>query len=210
MWVGVDVGAKRKGFDVALIDDRRLLALRGGLTREGVIELVQGARPAVVAIDSPRSCARDGARARDGERRLNKAICGIRWTPDARHVHASSYYGWIVEGFGLFEALASRGIEAIEVFPTASWTRWLGKRASRTRSSWSSEGLRILGLEGAPIRCNQDQRDAIAAAVTARLHTNGRTEMFGEIVVPLSSTRDALGNFSSPRRDLDNAPVAAP
>jgi hypothetical protein len=28
VWVGVDVGAKRKGFDVAVIEDRRVLALQ--------------------------------------------------------------------------------------------------------------------------------------------------------------------------------------
>jgi hypothetical protein len=31
---------------------------------------------------------------------------------------------------------------------------------------------------------NQDARDAIGAAVTARLHELGRTESFGQIIVP--------------------------
>ena len=30
-WFGVDVGAERKGFDVALVDERALRELRGGL-----------------------------------------------------------------------------------------------------------------------------------------------------------------------------------
>jgi predicted nuclease with RNAse H fold len=77
-----------------------------------------------------------------------------------------------------------RQVNVIEVFPTASWTRWHGKRGHRTRAAWSLEALAELGLEGIPSRTNQDQRDAIAAAVTARQYTSGMTETIGEIVVP--------------------------
>jgi predicted nuclease with RNAse H fold len=184
-WVGVDVGGKRKGFDAAVIDDRRLLELRGGLTCQQVVDLVAAHSAAVVAIDSPRTFAPDGQTCRDDERQLARSICGIRWTPDSEHVHGSSYYAWILEGRELFEALSRSGAEAvIEVFPTASWTRWRGKRGSQTRAIWTRQGLTALGLEGIPARTNQDQRDAIAAAVTARQHAAGTTEMIGDIVVP--------------------------
>ncbi len=36
---------------------------------------------------------------------------------------------------------------------------------------------------------DQDARDAIGAAVTARLYDHGETERFGDIVVPLSPNR---------------------
>jgi predicted nuclease with RNAse H fold len=189
-WLGIDVGGQRKGFDVALVDERRLLALEGRLRRHAVVELVERARPTLVAIDSPRGCAPEGQTARAGERQLAKSICGIRWTPDARHVHANDYYAWVVEGLALFGALAGR-VEVIEVFPTASWTRWQGKRGSQTRSAWSRQGLAELELDGVPRRTNQDQRDAIAAAVTARLHTHGMTETLGEIVVPAVAETNA-------------------
>ena len=160
-----------------------VLALTGHLRREGVIELVETERPTVVAIDSPRCCAPAGQTTRAGERQLAKSICGIRWTPDERQVHASAYYAWIVEGLLLFDALAQHD-EVIEVFPTASWTRWQCARGARTRSAWSKQGLARLELENVPTRTNQDQRDAIAAAVTARQHTQGMTEAMGEILVP--------------------------
>lgn len=32
VWVGVDLGGKRKGFDLAVIDERRILAIEGHLT----------------------------------------------------------------------------------------------------------------------------------------------------------------------------------
>jgi predicted nuclease with RNAse H fold len=66
-WIGVDVGGKRRGFDVAVIDDRRLLALVGGLGLDAVVEIVDAERLAVVAIDSPRCCAPTGRTARHGE-----------------------------------------------------------------------------------------------------------------------------------------------
>lgn len=183
-WLGVDVGGKRKGFDIALIDDRSVRALEARLPCSAVVELIEADRPKVVAIDSPRCCAPEGQTTREGERRLAKAICGIRWTPDSQHVHAGAYYEWIVQGLALFDALAARDVGVIEVFPTAAWTRWFGARAPATRSAWSRRGLASLGLLDLPPRTNQDQRDAIAAAVTARQHSHGKTETIGEIVVP--------------------------
>ena len=178
------MGGKRKGFDAAVIDDRRVLVLQSRMTCQQVVDLVTTNPPAVVAIDSPRSCAPEGKTAREGERQLARSICGIRWTPDLRRVHASTYYAWILEGRVLFDALAARGVEVIEVFPTASWTRWHGKRGAQSRASWSRQGLAALGLENVPERTNQDQRDAIAAAMTARQHSLALTETIGEIVVP--------------------------
>jgi predicted nuclease with RNAse H fold len=189
--IGVDVGGKRKGFDVAVIDDRRVMALEGRLTRDQVVDLIVTHTPTIVAIDSPRSYALEGQTAREGELQLAKAICGIRWTPDASRVHANAYYAWIREGFTLYEALAVHGIEVIEVFPTASWTRWHGKRGSQTRAAWSRQGPTALHLDGVPTRTNQDQRDAIAAAMTARQHALRATEMIGDIVVPAGRWRPA-------------------
>jgi predicted nuclease with RNAse H fold len=185
-WVGVDVGGQRKGFDAAVIDDRGVLELRGRLSCRQAVDLVTAHSPAVVAIDSPHTFAPDGQTCRDDERQLARSICGIRWTPDRQHVHASPYYAWILEGVALFDALSGCGAEAvIEVFPTASWTRWCGKRGSRSRATWTRQGLSALDLEGIPVRTNQDQRDAIAAAMTARQHSAGMTEAIGDIVVPL-------------------------
>jgi hypothetical protein len=44
-----------------------------------------------------------------------------------------------------------------------------------------------------PGRASQDARDAIAAALTARLHAEGRTECFGGIVVPAARPAAAGG-----------------
>lgn len=183
-WMGVDVGGERKGFDLAVIDTSELLILRGRMRCAEVVAVAAHVKPLVIGIDSPCCCAPEGTTSRPCERELAKKICRIRWTPDAPAVEASPYYGWVVEGLALYAALARLDTEVIEVFPTASWTRWLGKRGSRRRSAWTSDGLAALGLSAVPPRTNQDQRDAIAAAVTARQHSSAMTESFGEIVVP--------------------------
>lgn len=185
LWLGIDVGAERKGFDVALIDERSLLELRRALSVADVAELAAARPPILAAIDSPRSCAPDGDASRVDERELNRRVCGIRWTPDHAAVrNGGAYYAWVRHGLELYEALAAREVAAIEVFPTASWTRWCGPRGATSRVRWSREGLARLGVRGVPRTTNQDQRDAIAAAVTARQHTHGLTEAIGEIIVP--------------------------
>lgn len=183
-WVGVDVGGARKGFDVAVLEGDRLLSLRGRQSCDAVVALVEEVEPAVVAIDSPRSCAPPGQKLRECERRIAHEVCGIRWTPDSSAVQSNPYYAWVVRGLELYAKLA--GFPVIEVFPTASWTRWIGKPGAQSRAMWTRRALMTLGLAGVPVRTNQDQRDAIAAAVTARQHTLGTTEAIGEIVVPRS------------------------
>jgi predicted nuclease with RNAse H fold len=182
--MGVDVGGIRKGFDVAVIDEAKVLELRARLTVAEVVALVEQLDPLIVGIDSPCCPASDGETSRACERQVAKEVCGIRWTPDAVRLQASPYYAWIVHGLELHCALAGITAEVIEVFPTASWTRWAGKRGRSPRSAWTRSALMTLGLRGIPARTNQDQRDAIAAAVTAREHTRGTTEAIGDIVVP--------------------------
>lgn len=179
------MGGPRKGFDVAVLRDYQVIELARRLSHHDVMAIAQKHQPSVIAIDSPRSCAPDGERSREGERSLAGSVCGIRWTPDPAHVYANGYYGWIVEGLRLYRGLGDYGGEVIEVFPTASWTRWHGPRGKKRRSVWSREALSALNVGGVPARTNQDQRDAIGAAMTAQQHSAGRTEHFGEIVVPI-------------------------
>jgi predicted nuclease with RNAse H fold len=124
---------------------------------------------------------------------VRAGVCGIRYTPNRAALKANeNYYAWIVNGLRLYEALErgaeEAGWEVIECFPTATWSR-LGGRKGRTRSraQWSHETLERVGLLGLPPRMNQDARDAIGAAVTARLYHRGETVAFGEIVVPRAS-----------------------
>jgi predicted nuclease with RNAse H fold len=185
-WAGIDVGGRRKGFHLAVVDERGLVdgPRRAGSVADAVRQIGEH-NPALTAIDSPIVPAPRGHRLRECERRLSQEICGIRWTPDLPSLEANrGYYGWVLHGLELYLALERAGLDVIECFPTASWTRWAGPRDARTRAAWTREALAALALPGLPGRTNQDDRDAIAAALTAREHSLGRTEQYGEIVVP--------------------------
>ena len=187
MFAGVDVGARTKGFDVALIDAVRLTCQRRFEAASAAAAWLAEQRPRLVAVDSPRRAAPPGASSRPDERELAAKVCGIRYTPDERTLrapHRSDYYGWIVNGLELYAALEGAGLAVIECFPTATWTRLHGPRGTRSRAAWSRAALAATGLGDVPARASQDVRDAIGAALTARLHVQGRTERCGEIVVP--------------------------
>jgi predicted nuclease with RNAse H fold len=183
-WMGVDVGGRRKAFDVAVVEDRRLIDLRRRQSVEEVVASAAAAKPTVIAVDSPRSCAEPGHTHRREEKELRDAVCGIRWTPPRGRLGGNPYYEWIVEGLRLYKALDRHPADVIECFPTASWTRWHGPRNGRRRAAWTLAALAVLGLQGLPPRTNQDERDAIAAALTARDYEQGRFQTFGEIIVP--------------------------
>jgi predicted nuclease with RNAse H fold len=184
-WAGVDVGGQRKGFDVAVVDTGRVLGIeRRCSSPEAVLDVLRLHKPTFVGVDSPCSAAPDGATLRECERELRDAVCGIRWTPDqATLVGGNRYYEWIRRGLDLYRALKAGGWSWIEVFPTASWTRWEGERRG-SRAVWTKNALPNLGLKDLPARTNQDTRDAIAAALTARQHSLGEAQAFGPIVVP--------------------------
>ncbi len=185
-WAGVDVGAAAKGFHLALVDGRRLVAgpERRRTAHEAVQLLVSWA-PRLIAVDSPLRPAPDGHRSRPCERAFARArICGLRFTPDRRTLASSRYYEWILNGFALYRGLTTAGLRAIECFPTASWTRWYGPRQTSPRGAWSAAALRRRPLASVPRRLDQDERDAIAAALTARDHALKLTERFGDLVVP--------------------------
>jgi predicted nuclease with RNAse H fold len=194
-WAGVDVGAS-KGFDIAVIDRHGVVAGPERITEAcEVVRWLRDHDPRVVAVDSPRSPAHDTELFRPSERELVRAgVCCIRYTPNERALAGNAiYYAWIANGFKLYAALTAEqpavGWEVIECFPTATWARLGGPRGKRSRARWSRKVLEGLALGSLPSRMNQDARDAIGAALTARLHDDGKTEVFGdEIVVPVAST----------------------
>jgi predicted nuclease with RNAse H fold len=185
MWAGVDVGGRRKGFHVAVLDDQALHEL-AHVKRAGDLAAWLGERtPRVIAVDSPIAVAPDGAASRECERRLATTICGIRYTPERSRLARNGYYEWVEHGLELYEALRGGPWAVIECFPTASWTRWTGSKGPQSRAAWTQAALTAIRVVGLPSRLGQDSRDAIAAALTARAYGRGETESFGEIVVPV-------------------------
>lgn len=192
-FAGIDVGGRRKGFDVACLSGRRVELYRTTDVDE-VVSLVRGAR--IVGVDAPAAWAPAGELSRPDERAFARAgICGIRFTPDevTARARTDAHLEWVWHGLALHAALADAGIAAVEVFPTAAWTRWLGPRAGRTRLAWTRDGWRRLlehGLtaDGDTERPTQDAMDAVAAALVAGQVGTGRVDRFGELVVPAAGT----------------------
>lgn len=186
MWGGVDVGQRERGFHAAVVDDRRLVDVAHVKTANAVVEWLGAHEPRVIGVDSPRTPARQGEASRDDERALARAVCGLYYTPERARLEANAFYAWVLHGFELYTALDERPWRVVEVFPTASWTRWGGRRGDATRRAWSKRVLHALELEGVPPRLGQDERDAIGAALTARSYDRGLAESFGDIVVPVA------------------------
>lgn len=197
-YVGVDVGGPRKGFDVAVLDDDDRVAVhRAGEVGE-VVARAAGAR--LVGVDAPAAWAPAGQRSRPDERAFARAgICGIRFTPDeaAARARDDDHLGWVWQGLALYAALASVDVPAVEVFPTAAWTRWLGPRGEHRRLAWTREGMARLRADGladdAGDRPSQDAMDAVAAALVTRQATAGTVERFGALVVPAAGTWPLVG-----------------
>jgi predicted nuclease with RNAse H fold len=188
-WVGVDVGGPRKGFDVAVLDDRDRVRLHRTRDVDEVVAMATGAR--LLGIDAPAAWAPDGERSRPDERAFAAAgVCGIRFTPDEATARARTddYLGWVWQGLALGAALSRAGVDTVEVFPTAAWTRWLGPRGDDTRLVWARAGLARLRADGldddAGATPSQDAMDAIAAALVTRQADRGDVDRFGTLAVP--------------------------
>lgn len=186
VWAGVDVGGRAKGFHVAMLGGEGvLLGPERVATVAEVVALLRTWSPAVIGVDAPCATAPAGATVREDERALARAVCRIRWTPSREKLDGNPYYGWVLHGLELHAALDDGPWEVLEVFPTASWTVWGGPRGRRPRGAWSAAVLDRFALDGLPPRrLGQDDRDALAAALTAREHAADRTRRFGAIVVP--------------------------
>lgn len=157
-----------------------------------------GAR--VVAIDAPAAWAPDGELSRACEREFASAgLCGIRYTPDAATAAARTdrYLEWIELGLELWDVVRAMDMHVIECFPTASWSAWLGPRGNRSRAGWTKEGIAKLadgGIAGLEAVRNQDERDAVAAALTARQWAiaPSTVDRLGDLVVPSRSSLEAM------------------
>jgi predicted nuclease with RNAse H fold len=190
-WGGVDVGSTSKGFDAAIIHGANVVCGPQRFLEPGEAAAWLAAHePTIVAVDSPPDYAPRGKKLREAEREfLQKRICNIRPTPhlDVLEAHPR-LYGWILNGRRLYAALNRRkkdiGWQIIECFPTATWTQIGARRGVRGRAEWSAEILRALRLNGLPNRLNQDARDALGAAHTARLFGRDECYEFRTLVVP--------------------------
>lgn len=195
-YLGIDVGGKRKGFNVVVLEGTsrpKIVRAERRLAVKDVVDLVEETKPRLIAMDCPVDYAAPGSGRRESEKDFyDKGICGIRWTPDLKTMQnrSDNYYGWILHGKELLDKLNREDV--IEVFPTAALTQWSAPRVG-SRAKWSTAIIEGLGLAAeltdaiGSRRPSQDDRDALAAALNAWQYSRSKRSQFsdlGSLVVP--------------------------
>ena len=107
---GIDVGGARKGFHAVLLESRRVVDQLNSSDAEVLARWCLRAER--IAIDAPCGWALPGARSRLCERQL--AAQGVRCfatpTREAALASRSNFYGWVLRGEALYEALQRFGV----------------------------------------------------------------------------------------------------
>lgn len=206
MYVGIDLTTKEERPTACAVLDRQgaLVEVVKLSTDDELVALVEGHRPAIVAIDSPlgfpegMDCLEEDHncqsvhpfRGRVGERLLLAEGISLYVTTKRSIIKAMIYRAMALET--RFTALGSR---VIEVYPYACKSRLIGRPLPRKNTAaghrFYLEHLTrlVADLDGHDGRLDHDHADALFAAHTAWLHDRGWTESIGAgneapIVVP--------------------------
>jgi predicted nuclease with RNAse H fold len=205
--IGIDVGGARKGFHaVALRDGADVGQMASCDEKELAHWCVQQMQAQVIAIDAPCRWSSDG-RARSCERELRRQgiVCFASPTREAAVAHPTNWYGWMLRGEALYQALEPThplctalpiaGQRCcFETFPHAiTWQLHGGRARAAHKRAQRRQLLAQAGLD--PARFTSiDWIDAALCALTAHHAASGGDCVgFGEpetgwIVVP--SRRD--------------------
>ena len=104
-------------------------------------------------------------------------------------MRGSAYYGWVVHGLEFHAALMTRTAAEVDRGLPDRVVDALARRSRRPEPVGLDAGGGARPRARSRARAdNQDQRDAIAAAVTARQHTAGTTQTLIDILVPAPRT----------------------
>ena len=230
--VGIDVGGERKGFHA--------VALTGGTTTDQLVTANVAAlrdwclnthNALVIAIDAPCRWSHDG-RMRACERELMRQGMHCFASPSRERAvqHPSNYYGWMLRGEALYQALepshplcTTHPIPGerccLETFPHAiTWHLRGGNAQARRKRAQRRDLLKQAGIDLTPLT-SIDLVDAALCALTAHMTASGAPcTIYGEategvIVVPaavpaLSPHRSPkpIANVASAAQALEGAP----
>lgn len=201
--VGVDVGGTRKGFHAVAISNG---VISGHLATKDVHDLSRWCREEmrvrVIAVDAPCCWSKDG-RSRPAERELMKKGIWCFSTPTREQAvgHPRNYFGWMLRGEALFQAIADcyplcskwpvAGRQySFETFPHAiAWHLRGGNADASQKRKQRRTLLAQAGIDHTALT-NIDLIDAALCALTAyRAATGGKCVSYGEadtglIIVP--------------------------
>ena len=189
--LGIDVGGPKKGFDLVVLDQRRvpLDVIRGaGLAQ--VTEVISRRKPTVIAVDSPPKWGANG-RSRLTERELARLNIHAFPTPSAAHSD-DPMFDWMRQGIQVFECCAELGYplfnggtfrkRSIEVFPHATAAVLAGCLPPKgtTKRVWRERVLRLQRVTTDSLT-TMDAMDAALAALTGLLALDGHASYLGDI-----------------------------
>ncbi len=179
--LGIDVGV-RKGLDLVLIDDDRVLDCARRVRVDELAGWIEAWRPVAIGVDSPRVFGTNGPRATGvAVRRLGIRLYATPWQPQKI---ASAFYDWMRVGHAVFQVCAQAGYAlfdgarargaVMEVFPHACAVVLHGRLrpAGVRKEAWRRDALRRAGMDDGRLR-GIDQVDAALAALAARRALEG-------------------------------------
>ncbi len=202
---GIDVGGDRKGCHLVVLQESTVVLADKG-SPEHVASLAVTAGAIAIGIDSPCKWAtHDGGRAAEKQLSKERIFCFSTPTREKALSSASGFYGWMLNGERVFQALAdthsllktnpfSRSNTCFETFPHAITCALIGKEiaSAKLKRSQRRQLLEDNGIETHLLK-SIDALDAALCALTAQYFIKGGFKTFGDaanglIVVPDTET----------------------
>jgi predicted nuclease with RNAse H fold len=200
--VGIDVGGSARGFHAVAFQKGRYHGKLHSRDEKTLVLWCDELNAQAVGVDAP-CCWSATGRARLAERELMAERISCFSTPsiETAKLHASNYFGWMLNGAKLFSALLSSRYQlfngnvkarcptCFETFPQAIACALAGEVVSAKRKrQLRRELLERNGIDTAPLT-NIDWLDAALCALTAHRVVIGPVRTYGDlaegfIVVP--------------------------
>lgn len=198
--IGIDVGGRRKGFHAVALTDGQYAGCHATTNVDQLVAWCRETNAQTIAIDAPCAWSKDG-RARPAERQLmaQGIWCFSTTTRERAIAHPKDYYGWMLRGEALFQALKhthplglpSPGRKCcFETFPHAiAWHLMGGQAVASQKRAQRRALLEEAGVDLTELT-NIDLVDAALCALAAHYAAIGEAcRAYGEpetgfIVVP--------------------------
>ncbi len=224
IFVGIDVGAARKGYHAVALRDSALHAKFKSADATAIARWCRDVDARIVAVDAPCRWRIHGQPARAAERELAADRISCFSTPTVERARGHAFYTWMFAGQELYTALApdfplytgtlaTRARCTVESFPQAVACVLAGEHVSargklaRRTALLQHAGIDVTALTGI------DEIDATLCALAARALAAGRHHAYGDptggfIVVP-ADPLPAVTPSSPPVAPADPAPSSA-
>ena len=175
--------------------DLRIHSLKSLSTDSEIIAAIERDRPTLVAIDAPLSlpkglcCLNEDCLcqpASSGKGRLCERDLARQGIPCYFTTKKSIINEMVYRAIDLKQEFRARGLEVIEVYPYASKVRFWGKSIPKKTSAQGLEYLKVHltgifpDLAQHRAKLDHDRCDAVIAACTAYLYSQGKTEPIGD------------------------------